>query len=74
MTVSASSQGFTVCCDDPKHEAHLPTEGEAVDHALGQLACLRAFAIRHVDRLANGRLNVWCEEADENHRPSLIYT
>jgi hypothetical protein len=74
MTVSPSPLGFNVCCQDPHHDAQLPTEAEAVDHALGQLACLRAFAIRHVDRLANGCLSIWCEEAGLDQRGMLVYT
>jgi hypothetical protein len=74
MIVSPTPNGFTVCCDDPKHEAHLKTEGEAVDHALGQLSCLRAFAVRHVDRMKNGCLSVWCEESGKNNSAGLIYT
>lgn len=74
MTVSPTVDGFNVCCEDPHHDAQLPTEAAAVDHALEQLSCLRAFAIRHVDRLANGCLSIWCEEAGLHHQPGLVYT
>jgi hypothetical protein len=75
LTITPKYPGFCVTCEDPKSERNLDTEAEAVDYALEQLSCLGVFTVRHVERLLDDCLTVWCEpQGRGNFTSALKYT